>query len=115
MSRMSSDDQKALLKKVYAKNKGRIMGKQTIPAPVGMQVKRKPGETTKQYQARMAKFVEEDKAKRNKAAFKTFQKELSAGSDKKLAGIRKKNTPPGGYGRMRAGKPKPEKKKTTLA
>ena len=87
---MSSDDQKALLKKVYAKNKGRIMNQQLIPAPVGMQVKRKKGEPTKAYRARVDKFLKEDKAKRNKAAFKTFQKELSAGSDKKLKNLKKK-------------------------
>ena len=87
---MSSDDQKALLKKVYAKNKGRIMDQQTIPASPALQVKRKPGETSKKYQARMAKFVEEDKAKRKKAAFRTFQKELSAGSDKKLKNRKKR-------------------------
>ena len=112
---MSSDDQKALLKKVYAKNKGRIMGQQTIPASPALQVKRKPGEPSKQHQARMAKFVEEDKAKRKKAALKTFQRELSEGSDKKLAGMPKKNKKK----KQPTTKPimgrKPEKKKTTLA
>jgi len=87
---MSSEQQKAVLKRIYDKNKGRIMSQQIIPAPVGMQVKREPGEPTKRYEARMAKFVEEDEAKRKKAAFRTFQKELSAGSDKKLKNRKKR-------------------------
>ena len=81
---MSSEQQKAVLKRIYAKNEGRIMGQQTIPASPALQVKREPGEPTRRYEARMAKFVEEDEAKRKKAAFKTFQRELSEGSDKKL-------------------------------
>lgn len=114
---MSSEEQKALLKKVYDKNKGRIDSSLLIPAPVGMQVKRKKGESDKEYRARMKEFVKERDAKRKKAVLKKFQGELSKGSDKKLENLPEKNRkrPIGEPTRMRAGGPKPEKKKTTQA
>lgn len=87
---MSAEEQKALLKKVYDKNKGRLESSLPIPAPVGMQVKRKEGEPTKQYRARMDKFVKDRDANRKKAVLKKFQGELSKGSDKKLENLKKK-------------------------
>lgn len=87
---MSAEEQKALLKRVYDKNKGRLESSLPIPAPVGMQVKREKGEPTKQYRARMQKFVEDRDAKRKKQAFRKFQTELSKGSDKKLENLKKK-------------------------
>lgn len=87
---MDSAEQKALLKKVYDKNKGRLESSLPIPAPVGMQVARKEGEPYKKYRARMQEFVKDRDAKRKKQAFKKFQSELSKGSDKKLKNMKKK-------------------------
>ena len=82
---MSSEEQKALLKKVYDKNKDRLEG---IPAPLFMSPEK--GEPYKQFRARKAKVRAEKDAARKKQAFKKFQSELSKGSDKKLENLKKK-------------------------
>lgn len=82
---MSSEEQKALLKKVYDKNKNRLEG---IPGPLFMSPEK--GEPYKQFQARKAKARAEKEAARKKAGLKKFQSELSKGSDKKLENLKKK-------------------------
>jgi hypothetical protein len=81
---MSSDDQKALLKKVYSKNRDRL---EPIAPPLFMSPK--PGEPYKKFTARKKQALK-DQAERIKRMGKSkFNKELSEGSDKKLKNRKK--------------------------
>ena len=82
---MSSDDQRALLKKVYSKNRERL---EPIAPPLSMSPK--PGESSKKFTARKKQALK-DQAERIKRMGKSkFNKELSEGSDKKLKNRKKR-------------------------
>lgn len=82
---MSAEEQKALLKKVYDKNKMRLEG---IPGPLFMSPAK--GEPQKMFQARKKKAMADRLAKMEKSGKAKFNKELSEGSDKKLMNLKKK-------------------------
>ena len=85
MSRMSSDDQKALLKKVYSKNKDRL---EPIPGPLFMSPK--PGESRKKFDARKKQALKDQMKRIERTGKAKFNKELSEGSDKKLKNRKKR-------------------------
>lgn len=76
----STDEQKALLKKVYDKNKDRLTPIPAVPfsGPKG-------GEPYKMFKERRKKELEQGKKSAKAEALRKFRMELSKGSDKKLS------------------------------